>query len=241
MQRIDHPLLSPSLGSHKTLTSFHFGKAGTGLKIYIQASLHAEELPGMLAAYHLRPLLEAAEAAGKARLEYAIASERINKLNAASQAFGSALSNSTTPTSLLPASRKFTLPSYFFDRVGKALLLRASGRISTVVTTPGTLTLDVKLGSVVVFSSGDCEDHSRTIEAVLKVLSQKMPCCCCNSICRADTSDLQGCIELHERGLGGAGALPFLAQLAPATLEAVLYCAGRFHAMLAPFRAQALE
>jgi len=90
----------------------------------------------------------------------------------------------------------------------------------------------------VVFSSGDCEDHSRTIEAVLKVLSQKMPCCCCNSICRADTSDLQGCIELHERGLGGAGALPFLAQLAPATLEAVLYCAGRFHAMLAPFRAR---
>lgn len=65
MQRIDHPLLSPSLGSHRTLTSFHFGKAGTGLKIYIQASLHAEELPGMLAAHHLRPLLEAAEAAGQ--------------------------------------------------------------------------------------------------------------------------------------------------------------------------------
>ena len=64
MQRIDHPLLSPSLGSHKTLTSFHFGTPGTGLKIYIQASLHAEELPGMLAAHHLRPLLEAAESAG---------------------------------------------------------------------------------------------------------------------------------------------------------------------------------
>jgi predicted deacylase len=69
MQRIDHALLSPSLGSHKTLTSFHFGqpadRAKGGLKIYIQASLHAEELPGMLAAYHLRPLLEAAEAAGQ--------------------------------------------------------------------------------------------------------------------------------------------------------------------------------
>jgi predicted deacylase len=69
MQRKDHTLLSPSLGSHKTLTSFHFGKpadrAKGSLKIYIQASLHAEELPGMLAAYHLRPLLEAAEAAGQ--------------------------------------------------------------------------------------------------------------------------------------------------------------------------------
>lgn len=67
---------------------------------------------------------------------------------------GSALTNSTSATSLLPAARKFTLPSYFFDRVGKALHLRAAGRISTVVTTPGTLTLDARLGSVVVFSSG---------------------------------------------------------------------------------------
>ena len=64
MQRQDHPLLSPSLGVHKTLTSFHFGQAGSGPKIYIQASLHAEELPGMLAAYHLRPLLERLDAAG---------------------------------------------------------------------------------------------------------------------------------------------------------------------------------
>lgn len=67
---------------------------------------------------------------------------------------GTALANSTSATSLLPASRKFTLPSYFFDRVGKSLLLRAAGRISTLVTTPGTLTLDARLGSVVVFSSG---------------------------------------------------------------------------------------
>ena len=65
MQRQDHPLVSPSLGVQKTLTSFHFGKPGTGPKIYIQASLHAEELPGMLAAYHLRPLLERLDAAGQ--------------------------------------------------------------------------------------------------------------------------------------------------------------------------------
>ncbi len=65
MQRVDHPLLTNSLGSQKTLSSFHFGQAGRGLKVYIQASLHAEELPGMLAAHHLRALLEAAEAAGQ--------------------------------------------------------------------------------------------------------------------------------------------------------------------------------
>ena len=65
MKRIDHPLLSPSLGSQKTLTSFHYGSPGQGLKIYVQASLHAEELPGMLVAHHLRSLLEAAETAGQ--------------------------------------------------------------------------------------------------------------------------------------------------------------------------------
>lgn len=69
MQRIDHPLLSPSLGSQKTLTSFHFGTPGQRPKVYIQASLHAEELPGMLVAHHLRALLEAAEAAGQIRGE----------------------------------------------------------------------------------------------------------------------------------------------------------------------------
>lgn len=65
MHRLDHALLASSLGSHKTLTSFHFGTPGQGPKIYIQASLHAEELPGMLVAHHLRARLEAAEAAGQ--------------------------------------------------------------------------------------------------------------------------------------------------------------------------------
>lgn len=65
MQRTDHSLLSPSLGSHKTLTSLHYGTPGAGPKVYIQASLHAEELPGMLVAHHLRALLDAANAAGR--------------------------------------------------------------------------------------------------------------------------------------------------------------------------------
>lgn len=69
MQRIDHPLLARSLGSQKTLSSFHYGQAGQRPKVYIQASLHAEELPGMLVAHHLRTLLEKAEAAGEIKGE----------------------------------------------------------------------------------------------------------------------------------------------------------------------------
>ena len=59
-----HPLPAASLGSQKTLSSHHFGTPGARPKVYLQASLHAEELPGMLVAHHLRQRLIEAEAAG---------------------------------------------------------------------------------------------------------------------------------------------------------------------------------
>lgn len=75
-----------------------------------------------------------------------------------SQVDGTALTNTTTATSIIPASARFTLPSNFFWVPGKAIRVKASGRISTVVTTPGNLTLDVRFGTVaspiVVFNGG---------------------------------------------------------------------------------------
>lgn len=67
MPRIEHLLLSPSLGSQKNLVSFHYGSGNDGPKVYIQASLHAEELPGMLVAHHLRSQLEEADQSGRIR------------------------------------------------------------------------------------------------------------------------------------------------------------------------------
>lgn len=64
---------------------------------------------------------------------------------------GTALNTSTTPTSLLPGSAKYQLPANFLA-VGSVLRLTAMGRVSNIVTTPGTLTLDVRFGSVVVFN-----------------------------------------------------------------------------------------
>ena len=51
------------------LTSFHFGTPGQGKKVYIQAALHADEVPGMLVAQFLRTELAALEAEGKIRGE----------------------------------------------------------------------------------------------------------------------------------------------------------------------------
>ncbi len=65
MQRQDHPLLSPSLTTQRSISSFHFGTPGSGQKVYIQASLHADELPGMMTAWHLKQRLAALEAEGR--------------------------------------------------------------------------------------------------------------------------------------------------------------------------------
>lgn len=65
MQTRHHPLPSPSLGTRRELQSFHFGQPGQGQKAYIQAALHADELPGMLVAWHLKRQLQEMEAAGR--------------------------------------------------------------------------------------------------------------------------------------------------------------------------------
>ncbi|MBV8657268.1 MAG: succinylglutamate desuccinylase/aspartoacylase family protein [Burkholderiales bacterium] len=59
-----HHLLSPSVGTRRELLSFHYGQPGSGQKVYLQASLHADELPGMLVLHHLKRLLADAESIG---------------------------------------------------------------------------------------------------------------------------------------------------------------------------------
>lgn len=69
------------------------------------------------------------------------------------QVDGSALTNSTTPTSILAAAAKFVLPANLLQ-IGTKLRVKAHGRISTAASSPGTLTLDVRFGSTVVFNGG---------------------------------------------------------------------------------------
>jgi predicted deacylase len=65
MQAHKHPLSAPYASTAYELTSFHFGTPGSGKKVYIQGSLHADEVPGMLVAQVLRRQLTALEAAGQ--------------------------------------------------------------------------------------------------------------------------------------------------------------------------------
>ncbi|VVQ12192.1 hypothetical protein PS918_05435 [Pseudomonas fluorescens] len=59
-----HPLLTRNPCTRRELISLHYGQANSAGKVYLQASLHADELPGMLALHHLRQLLDHAEARG---------------------------------------------------------------------------------------------------------------------------------------------------------------------------------
>jgi len=52
-------------GTQRTVTAFRFGRAGARPKCYLQTGLHADEIPGLLVAHHLRSDLMKLEAAGR--------------------------------------------------------------------------------------------------------------------------------------------------------------------------------
>ena len=54
-------------GTTRQIHSFHYGPADGVGKVYIQSSLHADELPGMLVVWHLKRRLLRLEAAGLLR------------------------------------------------------------------------------------------------------------------------------------------------------------------------------
>lgn len=77
-----------------------------------------------------------------------------NQTLVTAQAVGAALTNTVTPTSLLPTAARFNFPSNFLA-IGQKWRFRASGKISTAASAPGTITLDVRLGaSTVIFNGG---------------------------------------------------------------------------------------
>lgn len=64
-----HRLISPAPGTARELHSLHFGTPGARPKATIQASLHADEVPALLVAHHLRSRLTELEDRGLLRGE----------------------------------------------------------------------------------------------------------------------------------------------------------------------------
>jgi uncharacterized protein len=74
MRSVTHRLLAASDGTEHQLISHHFGVEGDGKKIYIQAGLHADEIPGILVALKVAEKLQQLEDQGSLRCEVALIS-----------------------------------------------------------------------------------------------------------------------------------------------------------------------
>ncbi|CAD5375142.1 conserved hypothetical protein [Rubrivivax sp. A210] len=69
MKTVHHALAEATPGTRQSLLSLHYGEPGSGPRVLILASLHADEVPGMLVAHHLRRRLAELEAAQRLRGE----------------------------------------------------------------------------------------------------------------------------------------------------------------------------
>jgi len=69
-KRIPLPAMTPGTG--RSIVYHRFGRAGARPKAYLQAAIHANELPGAMALHHLMPMLVEADRGGRIRGEIVI-------------------------------------------------------------------------------------------------------------------------------------------------------------------------
>jgi len=85
-----------------------------------------------------------------------MASASVPNLLTIAQADGTAISNSTTQASIIPPENKWIFPAgWLQDQKVKKLKIKAMGQVSCVVTAPGTLLFEVRMGptsNIAVFS-----------------------------------------------------------------------------------------
>lgn len=72
MQECRHPLMTQTVGTRREIVSFHYGPTDRARKVYIQSSLHADELPGMLVSFLLKQKLAELEQAGALAAEIVV-------------------------------------------------------------------------------------------------------------------------------------------------------------------------
>lgn len=134
-----------------------------------------------------------------------------------SQVDGTAVTG-TAAAAVEPPAARFTLPANFFVP-GKVLRVSAWGRISNIVTTPGTLTLDVRFNtSSVVFNGGAV---SLNVVAKTNVSWRLNMLLTCRTIGNGTVATIMGQGDLTTESIVGATAGQPLTQLLPASAPVV--------------------
>jgi hypothetical protein len=75
-------------------------------------------------------------------------------LVASQQAAGTAFNTYTTAKTVIKPQALWTVPAGFLSQVGQVITVDVWGALSNIVTTPGTITLQCMMGSIVVFTTG---------------------------------------------------------------------------------------
>lgn len=136
----------------------------------------------------------------------------------AQQVDGTALTNSTVATSIIAPAAKKLLPANYCNLIGRRLLVKARGRISNIVTTPGTLTLDVRFGSIVVFNGGAMALNVAAKTNVTWSLEVELVV---RSIGASTSATLFGIGAFSSESVVGAGSGTALSTMLPASAPAV--------------------
>ena len=128
------------------------------------------------------------------------------------QSDSNALTNSTTATTILPQTALCTIPAGTLQ-IGSTIKTTVRGRISTVVTTPGTITFAHMMGGVAASAYGACAlnvnaQTNASFELILiSTLRQIGPATNVALFISTATFTSRAVIGSAAAGVGGAGVL----------------------------------
>lgn len=91
------------------------------------------------------------------------------------QAAGTLFNSYTTAKTVINPQALYTLPGGFLS-IGKMIEIEVRGAISNIVTTPGTITFQVMLGSVIAFTSGAIQLNATAHTTLPFSLSVQLTC-----------------------------------------------------------------
>ncbi len=142
------------------------------------------------------------------------------------QASGPALTGITQQSLLgttadASSAAKFTLPAGFFKAdggIGRALRVTCKGRISNIITTPGTLLFELKFGSIVVWSSGTVALNAVAKTNVTFIMDALLRC---DSVGSGTLAKLLGIGQFQSESVVGAAAGTTVSASLPASAPVV--------------------
>lgn len=115
---------------------------------------------------------------------------------------GTLFNTYTTAKTVLPTACLVTLPANYFY-VGRTLRITVIGAISNIVTTPGTLTLQVNLGTTAAFTTGAMQ-LSTTAHTTVPFRADILVTC--RAVGATTTANLMGQATVTSQALAISGA-----------------------------------